>query len=149
MNNEYYKLVLEDVQKELAEIELSVNEIQGVERYVQRKMDALDTGKNGSARLSIDQYQQLLDDLRQDMDNSRSKIGELRGVGNFARERLKAAGVDVAEVAAAPANAPKGKPAAPPAKPKTENAPKPQAPMEEVDTMNTVEFGPDGFPMAK
>ncbi len=137
MNNDYYRQVLEDVQKDLAEVEHSVSELQGVERYVQRKMDS---DENGNGKLTDDQYQALLDDVRQDVDNARSKIGELRGVGNFAREKLKAAGIEVGEIQAA--KPPKDGKAEPP----------PKSPVEQpgkVDTMQTVQFGPDGFPMNK
>jgi hypothetical protein len=145
MNNEYYKQVLEDVQQDLAEVEQTVSELQGVERYVQRKMEA--DSDNGNSKLSYDQYQSLLDDVRQDVDGARSRIGELRGVGNFARQKLKDAGVEVGEK----------KPAAPPeAKGKTEaddvgatEEEKSSMKSGKVDTMQTVEFGPDGFPIAK
>ena len=145
MNHEYYRQVLEDVQKDLAEVEQSVSELQGIERYVQRKMDA-DSDPDENAKLTYDQYQALLEDVRQDVDGARSKIGELRGVGNFAREKLKAAGVEVGDTQSA-------KPAAehqdsPAQNGKAEQAEK--SPLEQsgkVDTMKTVEFGPDGFPM--
>ena len=136
MNNDYYRQVLEDVQKDLADVEHSVSELQGIERYVQRKMDS---DENGNAKLTDDQYQALIDDVRQDVDNARSKIGELRGVGNFAREKLKAAGIDVGEIKAAPA---KDEKPDPPKKSPIEQSGK-------VDTMQTVQFGPDGFPMNK
>ncbi len=137
MNNDYYRQVLEDVQKDLADVEQSVSELHGIERYVQRKMDAdADESGNGNGKVTYDQYQALLDDVRQDVDNARSKIGELRGVGNFAREKLKAAGVEVGEVETA--------------KPSQDGKAEPPAEQSgQVDTMHTVQFGPDGFPMSK
>lgn len=153
MNHEYYRQVLEDVQNDISEVEQMVSELQGIERYVQRKMDT--DGDNGNAKLTYDQYQTLLDDVRGDVDGARSKIGELRGVGNFAREKLKAAGVDVGDLKSAkPAAAPAAKPASAP-KPAqddeglTQSEKSPLAQSTKVDTMKTVEFGPDGFPMSK
>lgn len=147
MNNEYYKQVLEDVQKDLAEVEQTVTELQGVERYVQRKMES--DSDDGDGKLTYDQYQALLEDIRGDQDGARSKIGELRGVGNFAREKLKAAGVEVGELKAAPqAPIAQAKPAEPKADDDTTQEEK--SPMQtegKVDTMKTVEFGPDGFPV--
>jgi hypothetical protein len=156
MNHEYYRQVLEDVQNDISEVEQMVSELQGIERYVQRKMDQ---DADASAKLSYDQYQTLLDDVRGDVDGARSKIGELRGVGNFAREKLKAAGVDVGDLksakpapAPAPAAAAKPAPAPKPAQEDdglTQNEKSPLAQTGKVDTMKTVEFGPDGFPMSK
>lgn len=149
MNNEYYKQVLDDVQQDLSEVEQTVSELQGVERYVQRKMEA--DSDNGSSKLTYDQYQSLLDDVRQDVDGARSKIGELRGVGNFARQKLKDAGVEVSEKKPAPADAkPKPEPKAAKADDEgTTEEEKSPAKSGKVDTMQTVEFGPDGFPVTK
>ncbi len=164
MNKDYYQEVLEDVQKDLSEVEQTVSELQGLERYVQRKMEADD---NGGSKLTYDQYQSLLEDVRNDVDGARSKIGELRGVGNFAREKLKAAGVEVEEFSAAPpivqtvpataarANIPaEDTPAAKIAKangpkPAPKNPPPKNEPpsLSNTDSSQTVEFGPDGFPM--
>ena len=142
MNNEYYKQVLEDVQQDLADVEQTVSELQGIERYVQRKMEA--DSDDGNSKLNYDQYQALLDDVRQDVDGARSKIGELRGVGNFARQKLKDAGVDVSDDPPAKAPAAKSK------QDETTKEEKSSAqPAGKVDTMQTVEFGPDGFPVAK
>jgi hypothetical protein len=150
MNNEYYREVLEDVQKDLAEVEQSVSELQGIERYVQRKMEA--DADDANSKLTYDQFQSLLDDVRQDVDGARSKIGELRGVGNFAREKLKAAGVEVGEL-----KMPKPAAASPPASRKdsveepeevTQSQPSPFAKSGKMDNMQTVQFGPDGFPMS-
>jgi hypothetical protein len=153
MNHEYYRQVLEDVQNDISEVEQMVSELQGIERYVQRKMD-MDSDE-ATAKLTYDQYQTLLDDVRGDVDGARSKIGELRGVGNFAREKLKAAGVDAGDLTSAkPAPVPASKPA-PPSKPTsddeglTQAEKSPLAQPGKVDTMKTVEFGPDGFPMSK
>lgn len=153
MNHEYYRQVLDDVQNDITDVEQMVSELQGIERYVQRKMDS--DADNGNAKLTYDQYQTLLEDVRNDVDGARSKIGELRGVGNFAREKLKAAGVDVGDLKSAkPAPAPVAKPAAAPKAAQddegltqSEKSPLPQP--GKVDTMKTVEFGPDGFPMSK
>jgi len=153
MNNEYYKQVLEDVQQDLAEVEHTVSELQGIERYVQRKMEA--DSDNGSSKLTYDQYQSLLDDVRQDVDGARSKIGELRGVGNFARQKLKDAGVEVSNQKPTPKPAPadaKAKPEPVAAKADDEGTTeeeKSPAKSGKVDTMQTVEFGPDGFPVTK
>ncbi|MCA9068508.1 MAG: hypothetical protein KDA84_06280 [Planctomycetaceae bacterium] len=144
MNNEYYKQVLEDVQKDLAEVEQTVSELQGVERYVQKKMEKSDSA-DGNGKLSYDQYQSLLEDIRGDQDGARSKIGELRGVGNFAREKLKAAGVEVGEIKA-PSRPATPKPATPQSDDETTQEEK--SPVQ-VDSTKTVEFGPDGFPMPK
>lgn len=143
MNHEYYRQVLEDVQQDLANVEQDVSELHGIERYVQRKMET--ESDNGNSKLSYDQYQALLDDVRQDVDAARSKIGELRGVGNFARQKLKDAGVEVSDDA---------KPAKAGAKTTAEPKGKPEdTPKEEKsgmdDTMQTVQFGPDGFPIGK
>ncbi len=153
MNNEYYRQVLEDVQNDISDVEQMVSELQGIERYVQRKMDV--DADNGNGKLSYDQYQTLLDDVRNDVDGARSKIGELRGVGNFAREKLKASGIDIGELKAAkPVSNPTPKPAAPtpPAQEEealTQSEKSPLAQQGKMDTMKTVEFGPDGFPMSK
>ena len=151
MNHEYYRQVLEDVQNDISDVEQMVSELQGIERYVQRKMDQ--DSDNGSSKLSYDQYQTLLDDVRGDVDGARSKIGELRGVGNFAREKLKAAGVDPGDIkptrpAASPA--PQAIAASQPASGNdgVSQSEKPAAaPVGKSDSMKTVEFGPDGFPM--
>lgn len=153
MNHEYYRQVLEDVQNDISEVEHMVSELQGIERYVQRKMES--DSEEQKSKLSDDEYQTLLDDVRSDVDGARSKIGELRGVGNFAREKLKSAGVDVGElksakpVAAAPAAA-KSAPASAPAPEDdgaTQSEKSPLAQAGKSDSMKTVEFGPDGFPM--
>jgi len=163
MNNEYYKQVLEDVQNDLAEVEQTVSELHGIERYVQRKMET--DGDEGNSKLTYDQYQALLDDVRQDVDGARSKIGELRGVGNFAREKLKAAGVDVDELQASfqsAAKADSGSTSQDQSQSASGKEPEAQGDSDEstreekspvksgnVDSSQTVEFGPDGFPMAK
>jgi hypothetical protein len=151
MNHEYYRQVLEDVQNDISEVEQMVSELQGIERYVQRKMET--DSDNGNSKLSYDQYQTLLDDVRGDVDGARSKIGELRGVGNFAREKLKASGADVGDLKSPkPAPAPKPAPEAPPPKNDeslTQSEKSPMAQSGKGDSMKTVEFGPDGFPMAK
>ena len=139
MDIERYRDVLEDVQKDLAQVEQTVSELQGIERYVQRKMDS--DADEANSKLTYDQYQSLLDDVRQDVDGARSKIGELRGVGNFAREKLKAAGVEVGEL--------KAKPAANDATNASDETKAEKSPLSQpgkVDTMQTVEFGPNGFP---
>lgn len=150
MNNEYYKQVLEDVQKDLAEVEQTVSELQGVERYVQRKMES--DSDDGNGKLAYEQLQSLLEDIRGDQDGARSKIGELRGVGNFAREKLKAAGVEVEELQAPPQPEAEAKPEESKTDDETtqeETSPVKPKPQGKVDTMKTVEFGPDGFPVAK
>lgn len=140
MDIERYRDVLEDVQKDLAEVEHMVSELQGIERYVQRKMDS--DADEGNSKLTYDQYQSLLEDVRQDVDGARSQIGELRGVGNFAREKLKAAGVQVGELKAdkRPGND------ATNASDETKAEKSPLSQPGKVDTMQTVEFGPNGFP---
>lgn len=148
MKIESFKELLEDVQTELAEVEQTISELQGVERYVQKKMES-DSG-DGNGKLSYDQYQALLEDIRGDQDGARSKIGELRGVGNFAREKLKAAGVEVGELKAAPQTRQETTSAEP--QTDDETTQEETSPLQQegkVDSSQTVEFGPDGFPVAK
>ncbi len=152
MNHEYLHQILEEVQKDLADIEQNVSELQGMERYVQRKMES--DSDEGNAKLTYEEYQSLLEDVRQDVDGARSKIGELRGVGNFAREKLKAIGVDVGELKASepvttvePSKSAAKPDSATKAEPKAA-AKSPLAQPGKVETMQTVQFGPDGFPIS-
>lgn len=144
MNNEYYRQVLEDVQNDISDVETMVSELQGIERYVQRKME-IDTDV-ANAKLSYDQYQTLLEDVRNDVDGARSKIGELRGVGNFAREKLKGSGEtgdpktgkkSASKPVAAGATTGNGD---------TQSEKSPFAQPDQDNSMKTVQFGPDGFP---
>ena len=160
MNLSLYQQLLDDAEKDLAAFDDNLDELQTVERYAERKLNG-----GGDSK-----FRDLLEEVRRDMAGAERDATELRNVADFARKKLGGGGADVPHsdrrsrggssedeprrppVAAKPAAPQAARPSAPPA-PAPKPAPLPTKPVprpaaaEEPDTMQTIEFGPDGFPM--
>lgn len=137
MSVEHFQQLLEEVQIDVSNAEREIADLQGILKYVERKQS-----DGGS-----DAYSAMQKEVQQDIESAEARIVEMRQVETYARTKLQAAGGSVPEFKVPDKEEPK-KPEPKKAPPK-KSAPKkaPEAAAGGVENMQTIEFGPDGFPL--
>jgi hypothetical protein len=171
MDTRQYQELLEDVQIDIAEAERAAAEMRSLESYIQRKLEAKGGGDNHYSDLLNDVRRDVagadreMSELRGVESYLRRKLkGDRAGESFGGRAGAAPFGAPAADaqdvVEFEPAEAAKSKPPLkkpmPLMKPATgeksasrpleKSRPRP-TPSGEPDAMQTVEFGPDGFPM--
>lgn len=143
-----YQQMLTDVEADLETANATINECEQL-------VGVLEKRANNAEGATAEAYKQVVADIQQDVASAKAQIPELETVKRFVETRLngKGGGGSPAKPAAkslekpTPAKpAPAKRDSAPPITPPKAVPPSPQ-PAATEGSMNTIEFGPDGFPI--